>query len=396
MMKKPGIFLIGFLLSGKTFADSLTRVVQATHGPSAGPHIGVAAAVVAFLILYCLLVWCLEIREPPQGNIVASPKPLKGLSPSAMRFISLMTFDSKVFLVAMVNMSVKGFLKITRQHRQYIITKLTDDTSHLSIGEKALSKELFMDDEVVVIDVDNINDLDGARNILYHCLVSEFQNISFSRHTGYFIGALLISYAGFLAMLPPTSTSLFIGAMCVALLANCVILLRVLFRPSQKLGHNIPDWSLSKLHREEKTFYRLALIVLVLVIAMVPAVVYLNWVGTLLFVTMIIVLVVFNHKIKSHTVQGRKIEDQIEGFKLFLKTVKRKQLATLLPDEDQAALFEKYFPYALALDVPEEWAAVFGGKEDYLEFYDEYASRICAIIEKDDENAQGDNGLLPG
>jgi hypothetical protein len=395
-MKKIGIFLIGLFLSGNTFAYYVMGVTQKKDGAVPAAHIGVAAVALAFLALYCLVVWFVEVRESPKANLVASPTPPKGLSPSAMRFISLMTFDTKIFLVAIVNMSVKGFLKITSQHRHYVITKLTDDTSQLSVGEKALSKELFMDDDAFVIDAQHAIDLDGARNTLHHCLIGEFQNISFSRHIGYFVGALLISYVCFAAMIPQTAISWWVSGMCVMLMANCVILLRILLRPSQKLGHNIPDWSLQKLHREEKIFYRLALLVLVLMMAMLPAMVYLDWTGTLVFVTMIIILVVFNQKIKSHTVQGSKIEEQIEDFKLFLKTANREQLKKILPDEDQTALFEKYFPYALALDVAEEWAAAFGGKEDFLEFYDGYASTMSAVVEKDDESAQGDGGILPG
>ena len=389
MVKILQIFLMSFLGSSAAFADNIIqpiRVVPANINAVPSQSVNILGMALVCLVVYCFFAWWWEAKEPRAGNITAIPKPPKGLSPSAMRYISLMKFDSKTFLAAMMNMVVKNFMSIGAMHRHYVIIKLSEDASQLSIGEKALSKELFMDDNAVIVDPDNAIDLDSARNTLYHCLVAEFERISFSKHTIYLVPAIALIFVGVFAVLPRSFVSLVIACMATFLVTYSAILFQILLRPSQKLARNIPEWSLQKLHKEEHVFYRWALFILVAIVVMTPIFIYFDWGTSTLLLLMISTVIIFSQVIKTHTLQGRRVVDQIEGFKLFLKTTTAAQCKELLPDEDQAALFKKYFPYALALDVADEWADKFGGEEDYLEFYDDFASKVCLIIEFDDEN----------
>jgi hypothetical protein len=59
---------------------------------------------------------------------------------------------------------------------------------------------------------------------------------------------------------------------------------------------------------------------------------------------MVFLNALFYHLLKAPTLSGRKIMDQIEGFKLFLSVAKTPEL------------YEKYLPYALALDVENAWS----------------------------------------
>lgn len=60
--------------------------------------------------------------------------------------------------------------------------------------------------------------------------------------------------------------------------------------------------------------------------------------------------------LKARTRRGREAVEQIEGFKLFLTRL------THYPSHSQQqtpALFEKYLPYAMALDVEKQWGEQF-------------------------------------
>jgi hypothetical protein len=72
-----------------TFAYYAIGVVHVKDAAVPTAHLGVAAAALVFLPLYCLVVWFVEVREPPKNNLIASPRPPKALLPSAIRFISL-------------------------------------------------------------------------------------------------------------------------------------------------------------------------------------------------------------------------------------------------------------------------------------------------------------------
>jgi uncharacterized membrane protein YgcG len=53
--------------------------------------------------------------------------------------------------------------------------------------------------------------------------------------------------------------------------------------------------------------------------------------------------------------------DQVEGFKMFLGKVDGDRLNRAMPPEQSPAMFEKLLPYALALDVEQDWAEKFSG-----------------------------------
>ena len=79
----------------------------------------------------------------------------------------------------------------------------------------------------------------------------------------------------------------------------------------------------------------------------------------LVLVAMGFVNALFYHLLKAPTLSGRKIMDQIEGFKLYLSVAEKERLNLLNPPEKTPALFEKYLPYALALNVENAWSEQF-------------------------------------
>ena len=68
--------------------------------------------------------------------------------------------------------------------------------------------------------------------------------------------------------------------------------------------------------------------------------------------------------LKRPTGQGRKLMDQIDGFRKYLSTSRVGVKPTGDPSRRTVELFEENLPYALALDVENEWAGQF---EEVLE-----------------------------
>ena len=67
------------------------------------------------LIAYYLFAWNRVGRDPEGGTIVPLFAPPDGISPASAHYILNMRFDDKLFASAVVNMAVKGFLKIEDQ-----------------------------------------------------------------------------------------------------------------------------------------------------------------------------------------------------------------------------------------------------------------------------------------
>lgn len=76
-------------------------------------------------------------------------------------------------------------------------------------------------------------------------------------------------------------------------------------------------------------------------------------------VLLLIILIVFYRILPAYTIEGRKIADHIEGFKMYLEHTEQRMFNTLAPPEKTLDLFERYLPYAIALKVENEWAEQF-------------------------------------
>jgi uncharacterized membrane protein len=67
----------------------------------------------------------------------------------------------------------------------------------------------------------------------------------------------------------------------------------------------------------------------------------------------------FYHLLKAPTLAGAKIFDQIDGFRLYLMTAEKDRFEKLNPPEITPQVFEKYLPYAIALDCENQWSKKF-------------------------------------
>lgn len=75
--------------------------------------------------------------------------------------------------------------------------------------------------------------------------------------------------------------------------------------------------------------------------------------------SLLVLNAVFFFLLRAPSVPGRKLLDQIEGFRLYLSTAEEERLSVLNPPQKTPELFERYLPYALALDCENEWNAKF-------------------------------------
>ena len=65
--------------------------------------------------------------------------------------------------------------------------------------------------------------------------------------------------------------------------------------------------------------------------------------------------------LKAPSKAGRKVMDDIEGFRQYLGVAEEDRLDALNPPDKTPELFEKFLPYAVALDCHNAWAKRFAG-----------------------------------
>lgn len=82
------------------------------------------------------------------------------------------------------------------------------------------------------------------------------------------------------------------------------------------------------------------------------------WIFSIIILILFIVLfIVFGLLMKAPTPEGRKLMDEMEGFRMFLSTTEKDRLNRLEEPEVTPELFEMYLPYAIALGVENKWGA---------------------------------------
>ena len=70
----------------------------------------------------------------------------------------------------------------------------------------------------------------------------------------------------------------------------------------------------------------------------------------------------------TYTQDGQKFKEEAEGFKMFLSTTEAERLKVIgTPPTKTPELFERYLPYAIALDVEEQWSQQFASVFKELE-----------------------------
>lgn len=81
----------------------------------------------------------------------------------------------------------------------------------------------------------------------------------------------------------------------------------------------------------------------------------------------VVIQIVFMKIMSAYTREGRKVIDQIEGFKLYLSTAERHIYDSMNPPEENLQLFEKFLPYAVALGVENRWSDRFKNQLELAE-----------------------------
>lgn len=84
-----------------------------------------------------------------------------------------------------------------------------------------------------------------------------------------------------------------------------------------------------------------------------------TWIGGGALVLGAIAVFALIQIMKAPTVAGQALRDQIDGFRMFLDTAEKERWEVLNPPDMTPQIYEKYLPFALALDVDHTWSETF-------------------------------------
>jgi uncharacterized membrane protein YgcG len=340
----------------------------------------VGAAGLLVVLSYYLIVWFLVGRGPAKSEIVPIYEPPAGVSPAAMRYLVRMCFDDKTFTTAILDMAVKDYLSIKESGGIYTLKRSKASEQTLAPEESAAAAKLFPqhkraahhkhatdDDGDVATEIKlqskNHAILRAAIAAVKQALHAAQHKIYFVTNRRYLIPGVILSVAAVVGMVAAETLSLRIalGAIVFWLtIWNIFVVLLVrqallLWKGTRAAGSTNP-----KLAKQARSS---ALLTLPFVAADIVALCVLGWVTSVFVLLILLALVganlLFHSALKAPTGAGRELLDKIEGFSIFLRSVDGNRLNQLMPPEKTPELFDKFLPYALALDCELAWAQQF-------------------------------------
>ena len=319
---------------------------------------GIGLIWLAVLLGFYLWVWYRVGRDPASGTIIPLYSPPAGFSPAGVRFVSRMGYDDKAFAAAVVDMAVKGAVQIKEDDGDYTLVPREVTKSALSTDEQLVTGQLFPGGKSVKLENTNHAVIKNAIDVLQKNLKKEMEKIYFVTNSGYLAPGIVITLLG-VAFVVLTARDKFAAGFSSLWLTiwtvACYFLAVTVYKAWQAArGGGLTKW----LGALGTTLFALPFFVGEIVGAIfltagvsIPAAATLAAMG--------FVNALFYHLLKAPTLSGRKIMDQIEGFKLYLSVAEKDRLNLLNPPEKTPALFEKYLPYALALNVENAWSEQF-------------------------------------
>jgi uncharacterized membrane protein YgcG len=311
----------------------------------------------AVLLLFYLWVWYRVGRDPASDTIIPLYSPPAGFSPAGVRFVSRMGYDDKAFATAVVDMAVKGGVLIQEDNGDYTLVRKEGAMGALSRDEQLVTAQLFSGGKSVKLENQNHTRIRAAIDALKKNLQTELEKIYFVTNSGYLGPGILITLLGLgsVVITAPEKIPAAFGAVWLTIwTVVCYSLAVTVYKKWQAARGGIIKW----LGVLGTTLFALPFFageifgaVMFSFFVSVSAILVLSAMG--------FVNALFYHLLKAPTLSGRKIMDQILGFKLYLSVAEKDRLNLLNPPEKTPALFEKYLPYALALDVENAWSEQF-------------------------------------
>ena len=317
-----------------------------------GDNRGMAVALCGLIVLlgYYAAAWWKVGRDPIGAAIIPRYVPPEGISPAGMRYVQKMGFDKKALAVAVVSMAVKGFLTIAEDgDGDYSLEITGSHSSSLSPGEAKVARHLFPPGRrSITLKKTSHSRVGAAVKALRTSLNGEYEKAYFLRNTRYFIPGIAISM-------------LTLGGLVLTASVAPVAIFMMVWLSGWSAGVYVLGTTVIAAWRSRKVAGAMAITLFALPfvggeifgIGLLASAIGLP--SLVLFLGIVATNIVFYHLLKAPTLAGRRLMDEIEGLKLYMRVAEKERLNLLNPPDRSPEHFEALLPCAMALDVENDW-----------------------------------------
>ncbi len=337
-----------------------TKSEKAVYFIKDNMHIIIAILGIILLFLYYMWAWVKVGKDPDKGTIIPLYESPENLSPGAIRYIMKMNYDNKIFSALIMNLAVKGYIKIIEEKKKYIIEKLKNVDDSLSKEESIVMNKLLNGQQSIKLNRKNRITIIGTIGELKKSLNKSYKNTFFFLNSIYTVPAIIISI---LSIVLAFALSPRIDAESMILyiwLSLWTIGLMVMVTSAIK---SLRSAASSK--EKKKIFSSIFLLIFVLPFLIVEIIVLslftqnIPVIFNIILIAMLGLHVLFFDLLKAPTISGRKIMDKIEGFKMYMSTAERDDIEYHNLPPSNIEVYERFLPFAFALDIENKWTNKF-------------------------------------
>lgn len=312
------------------------------------------------VLLYYLSTWSRVGRDPAPGTIIPLFGPPNNMSPSEVRYMDKLSFDNRAFTAAIVNLGVKGHLTLSESSSTSRLT-LKAGSEALSQPEDEMRRYLFSKNNAVELKQENHQIVGAAKSALENKLHELYAGKLFNNNFGWSIlGFLLMVLAVGMCIYAiatgrsgsetaPGTFAVVIAALVCGIGSSIFVAgMNSYRRRNLKMIGGALFWLIGLFVSLGLVYVNVGINLNLMIPAIICAVL-----GTVAFAGF--------YLLKAPSREGQNIRDQINGFREYLGVAEEDRLNALHPPKKTPELFEKFLPYAIALDVENEWGKKFAG-----------------------------------
>jgi uncharacterized membrane protein YgcG len=307
---------------------------------------------IAIVFLYNLFAWSAVGRDPRKGTIIPLFYPPKNFSPALVHYIHRMGWEQggwTAFTASIFNLGVKGLVVIDNVKKTLKVSVTGKEPENpLPPGEQLLF-DFFKSKGTTIVNTTNGPKLNETREKFVQTLETENRQVYFKNNTGYVVLGLVIALACLGVMVLFDTLPLLV--LILAVIGGVAIGLFAGFAKQLFVGNFVS---------------RFVILVWAIIIFLNFGAGIADFFAGLRFdtpllgaVSIAVITVVFAILMRAPTVQGRKVMDQIDGFKMYLETAEEKRLNFEKAPPMTVERFESILPYAIALKVEKPWSQHF-------------------------------------
>jgi len=317
----------------------------------------------ALLFLYYLIAWAWIGPEPTPGVFVARYEPPDGISPAAARYIASGTTDGRSFAAVIAQLAVHGCIRVESENGKYRLSRLMSDRATeaaLAPEEKFILALLFEDGPEIVLTgaMDERNAAQNGRYVhhIHDELTNQLGNKYFTRHTGIIALGVLVTFVSALALAitargRDTSAAVFTTLWVLFIGLMLGMMIELSFASAWKTAVRAgTGWIKLLPGVAAVSIFGGAIAFLLKNLASGVSLSF-----SLMLVAFLLINLAWGPRLKRKSPLGRQVSDQIAGFRQFLEKVDQDRLNRVNPAVTTPKDLDRFLPYAIALEVKEEW-----------------------------------------